>query len=117
MSEVGDCEKWWSYLVEVGSRVGGYSFDDLHVLNETLAGCIDLGLVGTFLPRCVDNGVDQAISPDGVETCRLGVHAGNLAACNKATRRGDFSGSQHSREREKESSLVLETGGFEKFPG
>jgi hypothetical protein len=105
------------YLVEVRSGVWGYSFDDLHVLNETLAGDVDLGLVGTFLPSCVDNGVDQAVSPDGVETRRLGVHSGNLTTCNKAIGRCVLSGSQRSREREKESSLVLETCGFEQFPG
>lgn len=98
-----------SYLVEICSRIWCDPFKDLHILNELLAVGIDLGLVGTFLPRCGDDGVDQAVSPGGVKAHRVGVDAGDLAA------RHETSDNFFLRIRvppEEVNSLVLDPRGF-----
>jgi len=76
-----------SYLVEVCAGFRGYAFEDLHILNEKLTGNLDLSRIGTIFPAGAKSGVDEAVSPDRVKTCRLGVHAGHLSAGDEANGR------------------------------
>src|SRR6266545_1931182 len=79
------------YLVQVRTRFGGYTFKCLHILNEELTSSLDCSGVGTILPARAESRVDQAVSPGGIKTCRLGVYTGYLSASNEAM--GKFSGS------------------------
>ena len=73
-----------SYLIEVCAGFWGYGFDNLHIFNDMLTNSIDLRQVGTIRPNAGNNYVNQAISPNRVETRGIWVNAGNLSASNES---------------------------------
>jgi len=73
-----------SHFVQICAGFGGYTFQDLHIVDEKLASSLDLGQDGTILPRRGESRVDQAFSPDRVKTCGLGIYTGYLSASNEA---------------------------------
>jgi len=74
----------FSHLVQVCAGFGGYTFQDLHFLNEELTSGLDLSQVGTILPYRADSHVGQAFSPGRIKACGLGVYAGYLSASHEA---------------------------------
>ena len=74
----------FSHLVQVCAGFGGYTFQDLHILNEELTSGLDVSQVGTVLPRRADSREDQALSPGRVKTCGIRVYTGYLSASDEA---------------------------------
>jgi len=63
-----------SHLVQVCAGFGGYTFEDLHILNEKPTSSLDLSQVSTILPRRAGTRENHAFSPGRVKTCGLGVY-------------------------------------------
>jgi len=113
-AELGHCGLAWDpYLVQVCAGFWGYGFKDLHILDERLTSCFDHGPIGTILPARAKSRVDQAVPPDGVKTCRLGVYTGNLSASHKAV--VEVSGSKSISWDWEENSQVPESRYLEQF--
>jgi hypothetical protein len=86
-------------------------------VNEALTGSVDLGLVGAVLPARAESGVNQAVSPGRIKSHRIGIHTGNLAACDEAIARWVFFCFLRTPPGivAKKNSLVLERSGLEEF--
>ena len=74
----------FSHLIQIRPGFGGYTFEGLHILNDEPTNGLDFGQVGTVLPYCDDTREDQALSPDRVKTCGLGVYTGYLSTSDEA---------------------------------